>query len=866
MPIEVTYPGVYIAEMPQTQRGVAAVATNIAAFVGRTPVGPTDEPQTIFSFGDFQQQYGGLQFDYPVSYAVQDFFANGGSQAIVARLFEPNQGDGFARLVYPPSPPELPDNWLLNASAAKGATTLVVSRPTTGGGGEPDVGLKVYLNGDKRVSYLVTSYTMGDPSKKKPDQITIAPGIMYDYARCTQLDFVPGDAPSGWNATASGSTVNLYGGTGLPDLGDLVTIGNDTNSYPIIAEPKVTGTDPSNLQVTLQVYGKPAVTAGIATINTPTALPMPTGWQIEEFDPNSKSASQGTLQLINGAVLPMIGDQFTIGNDPTLYVVSGATLSKDGKTATVQFGSYTGDDLDPTDFCLCCAPIFARTTPLGVTIKSGAKLGDTKMVVNMPQQGTIDIGDTFTIDDGDLVYSVRFTDGQGTIYFLPEAPAAISSSSKITFYPTLALRAANQGDWGNLLFATVDTTGISDNSAKQFKKYEIDAVDLFNLTVELRDSLGRTVRSERYLNLAVKLEGKAAQFPNRLDWVLDNSSLVRVDRMSATPPSNGAVARGAGGNDGTYLDPLTYMGNQDTKTGMYQLEHADLFNLLCIPPDRRCLPEVPDSLQDLDPAVRDQAAMYATNRRAFYIVDPPVQWKNLAQQGRLSDIDPSQAGISGMNPLGIEVTRNCAVYFPRIIKEDLLMGGKPAVFAPCGAIAGIMAATDIGRGIWKAPAGQATGLSGVSSLEVNLTDQENGLLNPKGINCLRNFPIVGPVVWGARTLIGADQLQDAYKYIPVRRLTLFLEESLLRSTQWAVFEPNNEALWSSLRLGVGSFLAGLAKQGAFYSYKVICDASNNTPDTIADGKVIVDIGVAPVDPAEFVMLQITQLAPGAAAS
>ena len=290
------------------------------------------------------------------------------------------------------------------------------------------------------------------------------------------------------------------------------------------------------------------------------------------------------------------------------------------------------------------------------------------------------------------------------------------------------------------------------------------------------------------------------------------------------------------------------------------LEHVQLFNLLCIPPDRRISPEVPDAEQDLDPVVRQAAAEYCADRRAFYIVDPPVAWKNLAVQGRISDITPDSVEITGENRFGVEVARNAAVYFPRIWKEDILMKSQPSVFSACGAIAGVFAATDVSRGVWKAPAGLDAGLANVVRFEVNLTDDENGQLNQLGINCLRSFPVIGPVVWGARTLRGADQFEDDYKYVPVRRLTLFIEDSLMRGTQWAVFEPNDEALWSSLRLSVETFLADLARQGAFYNYSVACDATTTTIDDINRGIVNILVQIAPVKPAEFVVIQIQQSA------
>jgi hypothetical protein len=326
--------------------------------------------------------------------------------------------------------------------------------------------------------------------------------------------------------------------------------------------------------------------------------------------------------------------------------------------------------------------------------------------------------------------------------------------------------------------------------------------------------------------------------------------------LPSTPPNNGATAQGIGGNDGNNLTAATYLGDPSLETGLYLLKKTTIFNLLCIPPDQRFLPGVPDV--DLDPMVRQAAAAFCTERRAFYIVDPPSAWSRLAAQGQIARIDPETLGIIGeMN--GMEVARNAAVYFPRIVKEDILMKSQPAVFAPCGAIAGVIAATDVARGVWKAPAGTDAGIGGILKFEVPLNQDDVGRLNPLGINCLWSLPTIGPVVWGARTLRGADAFEDAYKYIPVRRLALFIEESLYRGTQWAVFEPNDEALWSGLRLAAGSFLAGLARQGAFYDYAVKCDSTTTTPDDIGLGIVNLLVQIAPVDPAEFVVIQIQQV-------
>jgi uncharacterized protein len=154
----------------------------------------------------------------------------------------------------------------------------------------------------------------------------------------------------------------------------------------------------------------------------------------------------------------------------------------------------------------------------------------------------------------------------------------------------------------------------------------------------------------------------------------------------------------------------------------------------------------------------------------------------------------------------------------------------------------------------------------VPELEDALTDAENGALNPLGINCLRSFPIFGNIVWGARTLEGADQQASEWKYVPVRRTALFIEESLYRGLKWVVFEPNDEPLWSQIRLNVGAFMQNLFRQGAFQgrtpreAYFVKCDSETTTQNDINLGIVNIVVGFAPLKPAEFVILKLQQMA------
>jgi phage tail sheath protein FI len=236
------------------------------------------------------------------------------------------------------------------------------------------------------------------------------------------------------------------------------------------------------------------------------------------------------------------------------------------------------------------------------------------------------------------------------------------------------------------------------------------------------------------------------------------------------------------------------------------------------------------------------------------LVDPPKDWI------RIKDAKEN------IDSLSLSRNENAAIYFPLVRSPDPEEDGRYRNFAPCGVVAGVIARTDAQRGIWKAPAGIDAILTGVPELKYQMTDEENGSLNPLGINCLRVMPGVGRVVWGARTLKGADRLANQWKYLPVRRTALYIEESLYRGTQWAVFEPNDEPLWAQIRLNVGAFMHDLFTKGAFQgstpkeAYLVKCDKETTTQYDIDRGIVNIVVGFAPLKPAEFVMIKIQQLA------
>ena len=285
------------------------------------------------------------------------------------------------------------------------------------------------------------------------------------------------------------------------------------------------------------------------------------------------------------------------------------------------------------------------------------------------------------------------------------------------------------------------------------------------------------------------------------------------------------------GTDTADLVPDDYtLEDVNGKHGIIALDKTDIFNILCIPPDKRSAAD-PVSWGETDPQVFSDGLGYCVTRRAMLLVDPPTAFK-LPIDGATVLNNLATVGINGTN------ARNGAMYFPRVLEVDPLKGGKVGTFVSCGVVAGLMSKTDAARGVWKAPAGIDAGIAGTAGLAVNMTDAENGLINPIGINALRTFPIIGSVIWGARTLRGADVVADDYKYVPVRRFALFLEESLFRGLKFAVFEPNDEPLWAQIRLNVGAFLNNLFRQGAFQgrtprdAYFVKCDNETTTQNDI----------------------------------
>ena len=660
MPVTPTYPGVYVEEIPSGVRTITGVATSITAFIGRALRGPTNEPILINNYGEYERIFGGLWNESTMSFAVRDFYNNGGSQAVIVRLFHPGE-------LQATSESELNEQVLPAVEAIKGA-------------GNKDAGIaaaKTYLDDDDDGS-------AGDDPNTWPEQETVTGRVAKEMA------------------------IEIYA---LDD-------GIEGDDYTEEVEKIIAD---------LQIMPKARLSVG-------------TTQKLE-------------LEAANEGVW---------GN---------------GLQARVDYDGITGTEL------------------FNLSVKDGST-GEVETFLNV------------SVDENETRYVEKVLEKDSQLVRMTGTPPANRPE-------------ANDSEWADIE-TTVQTEVAEQVTQEMAEEQGLDPEDVDGWTEKQQE--------KRDARIA---EGVAAE-----------EKKFKAEGLWYELCSNGVDVYTAG--DGDLLVSNDFTEGESDKKGIYALENADLFNLLCIPPY--------NVDANADSGVIDAAIIYCEKRRAMMIIDSPSDWNN------------KEAAKSGIETDVGSTSNNAAIFFPRLKMSNPLKDNQIEVFAACGAVAGIFARTDATRGVWKAPAGLEAVLRGVAVLSVPLTDPENGELNPLGINCLRNKPPAGKIVWGSRTRVGDDRLASEWKYIPVRRLALYMEETLYRNTKWAVFEPNDEPLWAQLRLSIGSFMSDLFRKGAFQgsspkdAYFVKCDKETTTQYDIDRGIVNILIGFAPLKPAEFVILKFQQIA------
>ena len=740
MGVNPTYPGVYIQELPSAVHPITGVATSVAAFVGYTARGIDNRPEQIFSFADFERLFGGLAPDSELSYAVQQFFANGGTQAYVVRT--PRTGAKDAQVVF-------------------GGMTF--SALSSGQWANGQLLIDVDYNGVDQTS---------DPTA----------------FNVTITNLVDGSTEAFANVSLN-SNLNNY----------VMNVINDFDNGSQLVKVQVAATPPT---VAPTVTGLVGSALTIATVNGLLGGSTPVA---------------GTVALTNGST--------AVGGTGTSFL------------SAVKVGQWLVFAADSTNTLY---QVNAVTSDIALTLTSkyaGATESTTATISNTTANGN---------------YGVELSTSSPTT---PPAPLGISIKmfSNTTPLPQTVSGLASQFQKAinNALAVQMPGASVQCSVSGSGNNQAIMVRALLPQVPDAAITLAAPSAASGLSDGSVALGFKTPTTQNVAHYTLGTNNGTSVNSWG------GAQFSSALGSDGIGL-PGTgdLIGDPSQFTGIYALEKVDMFNLLCIPDATRAAPGNSSQLDGtVDPnSIFSAAITLCAQKRAFLLLDCPPFVNTVA-----SAVDWKASGLTVSDANG-------AAFFPRLRAPDPLNNYQLRTFAPCGVVAGLYARTDSTRGVWKAPAGTEATLSGVRGLVYKLSDAEDGTLNPLGLNSFRTFPVYGSVLWGARTLVGADAEAIQWKYVPVRRVALFLESSLYQGTQWVVFEPNEKPLWSAIRLNVGSFMQNLFLKGFFQgqtpaeAYFVKCDSETTTQTDIDNGIVNIVVGFAPLKPAEFVIIQIQQMA------
>lgn len=885
MAVTPTYPGVYIQELQSSVHPITGVATSIGAFVGYTARGIDNRAEHIYSFSDYERLFGGLAADSELSYAVQQFFNNGGTEAYVVRA--PRAGAKDAQVVFgPAAATSLDFSALSSGTWANGELVLDVDY---GGLFQVVAGTVGITGNSTAVTGAGTSFTtltanqwliFASDTTQTPYQIqTITDDthlvLVSKFGGSTNASTtatVTND-PTAFNLTVTNlvdGTVETFPNVSLNNaLNNYITnVVNDFDNGSQLVNLTVTGT----LTVAPQQSG--IVGSSIIAANLSTLL--------------GGSAIAGTVGLtINTTAVTGQGTTFTTALKANQWIV----FASDPTQTPYQVNTITDD----------------THLVLGAKYTGATVTATTAVIVNI-LAGTVAVTNgSATVTGASTKFTTALKTGQ-LLLFASDTTTTLYQVSAIASDTSLTLSSKFTGVSNASTTATVVNTSAAQDCGIQLSVKVVSpasppnplpiSIKVFASGAPLPQTInGLAAQLQRAINgaLAVQMAGASVQcsvsgvgssqairvnarLPQYPDAVLTISSPAPTSGLfdvsgglGLNPPAsvnvahyalgtgnaNGSQISSTAGSDGSGLpDSNSLIGDQGLFTGIYALEKVDIFNLLCIPEATRASagnPAVLDSTVDPN-AIYSAAIALCDSRRAFLLIDAPP-FVNTPS----SAVDWISTGLTVSDANG-------AAFFPRLRLADPLNKFQLRTFAPCGVVAGLYARIDASRGVFKAPAGIEASLSGVQSLVYKLSDAENGTLNPLGLNCFRTFPVYKSVLWGSRTLLGADAFASQWKYVPVRRVALFLEESLFRGTQWVVFEPNDEPLWSAIRLNVGAFMHELFIKHYFQgqtpaqAYFVKCDSETTTQTDIDKGVVNIVVGFAPLLPAEFVIIQIQQMA------
>jgi phage tail sheath protein FI len=798
-----------VQEVPSGVRTIVGVATSIGLFIGRATRGPIFRPILCTSYADFTRAFSEDPIAGELPFAVRLFFLNGGTQCWVMRIAS---GAG-------PSKVDLQNE--------NGAAVLRLTAKSAGvdgeniravvsyGGAQPDVTFNIDLfrwevqNGQRVQKDLESWKNLSmDPALPSyaPTFLTQNSGLV-DAA-----DRDPGFALAAPGFSQSGRPIVVNAPAASADFG---------NAWrPIVG----TAGPAARQRFLLSVDGGPFLPLDLSAINFAAFNPL---------------AIQADLEnAIKGAVTTQFAAQGFPGVNVAVSFVAGPNPGGGNTTTMLRITSTANHD------------VFVRPAPTqdaSVSLMLGA------------EQGGLEVGAHANRRPAPNGISFRATNPANLVSFAQLLQNRITSITLEALGPggvlapnTIALNLVTTVP-ADRIYVDSLAASLTGNSAGVREKFAAIAAAI-NQERQNNPNSPWTASVAGYRLTIVPQGGggdnllSSATAPGALVNDLWNvvpgtmfTSNVKFYTLGAGGLGVGRQTAVATGSDGNAPLAPDYAAAYDIVD-----REIDLFNLLILPPNASSL-ITPQSLYGV-------ASTFCQRRRAFLVMDPPDQW---------SDVQDVINAATGVNSLRLGLVKDfAALYFPRVVLDDR---GTRVPVGPAGAVAGVMARTDATRGVWKAPAGTEADLRGVVGLEHRISDPENGVINPHAVNALRIFPS-GITVWGARTMDGDDGFASEYKYVPIRRLALYMEESLYRGLKWAVFEPNDEPLWAQIRLNVGAFMHNLFRQGAFQgttprdAYFVKCDKETTTQNDRNLGIVNIWVGFAPLKPAEFVILYLQQMA------
>jgi uncharacterized protein len=805
MPISPTYPGVYVQEIPSGVRTIVGVSTSVGMFLGTSKKGPISRPIQCLNYASFRDRFGDDPTGGRLAQYVKLFFLNGGTNCYVMRI-----ANGATAAT-------------VTLENEGGTAVLRLDAKDLGQAGENIRAIVTYNGPQPEVTFNLEMFQWEVDSTgrrtKKGNEIwrnlsmdPASPGYAPDFitqnsllVNATDLNAVPVSPGTAFGFSLSGRPVPVAGSFQATWSALLGSTAN-TNLFQI----SIGGSPYTNVDLSTVVVG--------ASVN---GLLDAIGTAIQNGFLN-KGITNVTHQPTSGGA----------GNFAVRFL---QTPTASGAVRRLRIARVT----DNGDVFIRPGATVGAQRDLAVPMMLGTEQGGLE-ISGLANRRPAPNGITLHASDPAVITTFAGSSQQDPTRI--DLESIQSSGVAVLRQVTLNLVTTAGTDLISLDNVTGSVTGHSDGVREKLQKIA-DAVNGFappagdtwpwkaevwgnRLAVRLTDAAPDNFISAGFaFTTATALP--AGAFTNN----------VHFDTVGFGGTNIGLQTSAAGvASDGTAPLPADY----DNAYLIIDRE-VDIFNLMVLPPDAAV------AIQN----VYGNASIFCNKRRAFLLMDSPDSWTD------------AQTAAGAVAALRIGLVKDySAVFFPRVTIDE---SGRKVNLGPAGAIAGLCARIDGTRGVWKAPAGTEADLRGILGLERQFSDDENGVLNPKAINTLRIFPN-GIVNWGARTNDGSDDNPTDWKYIPVRRLALFIEESLYRGLKWVVFEPNDEPLWAQIRLNVGAFMHNLFRQGAFQgttprvAYFVKCDSETTTQNDINLGIVNIWVGFAPLKPAEFVILYLQQMA------